>query len=94
MTRAVKIAPPPGGLRPTKPRRVNAPRCGECPLWDAGWCRLVARIVGAGAGMCAYGRRKRQSAAHKRHMEFRRARVDAGKHTKHTKNEEAQWLRG
>lgn len=63
MSRSVRISPPPSGLAPTAPKRADSPRCAACPHWMPGWCKVLARPCAAQAAMCAYGLRKRASAA-------------------------------
>lgn len=62
--------------RESRPRTVRAPRCGECPCYDAkrSWCPILASVRLAPAAMCEYGKRKRQSQAVARSKEKRKAK--------------------
>lgn len=60
--RSVMIVMPHGGFKPHKVARANEPCCRDCVVWDKScWCKVSARPAMPNAGMCEYGRRRRNS---------------------------------
>lgn len=77
MGRVIKVSMDlPAAARESRPRTVRAPRCAECPCYDAkrSWCPILAQVRLAPAAMCEYGKLKRRSQAVIRSMEKRKAK--------------------